>query len=116
MKENIISFSVIIIALALCVIPFYNTVVNGIYNWHIQQPEVWQGGLELLMFAGITILLSAKMRNRFVHILFFLAAIYLSSSGVLIPALTAMLYLEGILFIGYAFGLKIIHYRAEDFV
>lgn len=103
MNKNVYKKVIIwISAIVLAVVPFYNLVINGIYNWHIQQPEVVEGGCEVLIFFMISLIIGYFGNYNKSGILILLCAfIYLSTNGVIIPVVFAYLYIECILYIGY---------------
>lgn len=105
-KENVIKRILLcILPLAFIFIPYYDLFFLSPYNWHIRQPQVWQGGLELLLFA-VFISVAAIIRKRFSLPLVLFSAIYMLMNGVLLPFFVAALYCEAIMFIGFtAFSL-----------
>lgn len=87
--------------IALSIIPYYNMVVVGPYKWHVTTPEFRQGGIEIIlaMLIGYFGFLINKKKPLIPAC--FCALVYLSINGVIIPTITAMIYLISILYIGY---------------
>lgn len=106
-KKYIKNIIITIIILAISIIPAYK-LFSSILNWHIKQPEVIQGGIEILFFIIITFIACFfdKTKNRISLIVLFL--LYLSTNGVVIPAVTVYLYLEILSFIGFVFNRKVL--------
>ena len=82
----------------------FKNILYGVYGWHIIQPESIQGGIELVAIFTISIILVLYMKNKLISTLGILglSLIYLKAHQVLIPVLTAAIYLEVILFFGRA--------------
>lgn len=100
---------IIILAIVLTMVPFYNIIIKGVYGWHVLQPQFWQGGLEVIGFMCMTfllLLLSKKsekpynLKNKNGIILIIFGSVYLSMNGVIIPFVTVYLYFEALCFIG----------------
>lgn len=107
-KENFMKKSRIeklfywIVALVLSLIPLYNMVINGVYRWHISQPEVYEGALEIGIFILMTLvgILFLKLKTS----ILFSVILYLTKQGVIIPVLVDYLYIEMLCYIGFAFS------------
>jgi len=92
----------IMLAIVFQIIVFYNYFVIGVHNWHIQQPEVIQGGTELLIFLALTAIgVYFTKKSLYAKLLIILlASIYLELHHVLISTLTVLLYFELIILVG----------------
>lgn len=114
-----------VLILVIAIIPFYNMVINGIYKWHIQQPEFIQGGLELVIFSILIFVGYLINKKRIILPLILFSSIYLSMNGVIIPVLLDISYFLMIIYVGYSFGKskndkknaeKILYYFFNGFV
>jgi hypothetical protein len=101
-KQLLFAVALIGIAILFQVLPLYNMVINGVFNWHIKQPEVVQGGIELLVLFSILALTISIVKNKLIvaFAVIIVCAFYLWSNCVLIPAMLALLYLEIIISLG----------------
>lgn len=103
--HNIKNIFIWICGILLASIPFYNLIIKGVYNWHIQQPEVVLGGIEVIIFWGISVAtLFLKSKEKSIGILFVMVLLYLSTNGVIIPVLVDYIYLEILLYVGFSFA------------
>ena len=94
---------ILIISLIFVLIPM-KTIWLDLYSWHIQQPQYIQGGIEiislyLIMFCCVAFLDNKKTKTGMIIILSFG---YLRLHQALIPLLTAIVYFEMIISIGYS--------------
>lgn len=94
----------VLITSILTIIPFYNLIIAGVYQWHVRQPEFIEGGIELIILA-VALIVAWYLLNkkRFVLPALFLTSIYLSSNGVIIPVVVVCIYFLIIVGIGYLF-------------
>lgn len=90
-------------SLFLALFPFIRMMLLGVYRWHETQPEFWQGGIELILFGIIMVILWIVMKKKTILPMLILSSLYLSVNGVIIPVLTSVLYFECLQFIGAAF-------------
>ncbi|MBW7475060.1 hypothetical protein K0T92_09905 [Paenibacillus oenotherae] len=105
MSKSTISIIGIVFIAMICAISNIETLHNiilGTYRWHSVQPETVEGGLELLVVFLIFCALLLTKLNRYAAIIIFVAVagLYLQRNQVLLPALTALAYIEGIIIIG----------------
>lgn len=106
-NKNFISNIVkIIILIMFTLIPFYNIIVNGIYNWHVRQPQFIEGGIEVIIYIVLSILSGMVISNKLVYAVFILGATYLSMNGVILPFIVSCIYFESICYIGMKFSHK----------
>ncbi len=82
-------------------LPFKNLMVDGIYQWHVKQPEFVQGGIELLVVFVLFSITAFAVQGRLgTGVVVALSALYLRRHAVLEPVLVALLYFEIILSFG----------------
>ncbi len=94
-----VSFS---LALLFQYLPFKNLMVDGIYRWHVSQPEFVQGGIELVvLLAGFMLAVALGSGAVGLGAVLVLSALYLRLHQVLEPALTALFYFEIIFSFGW---------------
>ena len=106
MKKLIQGSKSIIIILCACIlslIPFYIMMIKGIYCWRLSQPEFYQGGIEVCLAMVLIYLGWLINKKRLFAPMIIISCIYLSINGVIIPTLTAFLYIGILLYIGYVF-------------
>lgn len=100
MRKNIKEVILVCISLALAFCPFYNMILNGVYRWHVMQPEFIQGGLELLMVGAFILIGWHFMNDKIIIPLLLGGSIYLIHNGVILPVLTVLTYFFIIWYIG----------------
>lgn len=106
-KKYLFSAFIIILALLLNVIPFYNLIINGIYTWHVTTlPEVYEGWLEIVSVAIIIYILWRIFPKRNYICVSLVALLYLSMNAVIVPAIVAYLFYEGLCYIGHTVSYK----------
>lgn len=100
-KNNTITYLFLgILLLLFTVLPIKN-ILLGVYKWHIQQPESWQGGIEISIFMFlITCVLNFSKERYKSFLLWGIIAIYFMLNGVIIPVIVGYLYLEAVKNIG----------------
>lgn len=84
---------VLLCAIALSIVPFYVMGIDGIYRWHFSQPEFIQGGIELCVTLILIYLGWIINKKRLFAPAVIMSCIYLSINGVIIPVISAFLYL-----------------------
>lgn len=100
-NKNFIKNIIILVSVCiLTIIPFFNIVLNGVYSWHIRQPQFYQGGTEIIAFIILSCIFSIKFRDRFEIFLLVLSCIYLSLNAVIIPVVVVYIYFDIICYIG----------------
>lgn len=100
---------VIVVSCVLAIVPFYSMLFMGVFNWHLHQPEVWQGGIELFCFGLLMVVFKIFLKKNSIPLVFF-SSVYLSMNGVIIPVILDLLYFEIIMFIGHVF----LHFFKKD--
>lgn len=90
------------IAFILISVPIHAFVAKGPFSWHIQQPEAWQGGLEVLMLAA-ALYAGFSTRRRRLGLTFALAAmwVYARRHGVDLSVVLIYLYAEAVMALGW---------------
>lgn len=88
-----------------------------VYRWHLVQPETIQGGFEIIVLLFCMIVLNTvfnlKQKTALVaNILIVL--IYLKLHQVLLPVLTAFIYIEIIFYVGRTVLIKLKKYQDKD--
>ncbi len=96
--------AVIAIASILSIIPFYIMVIKGVYHWHSLQPQFVQGGIELCVAMILMCIGWAINKKRLFVPVIIISCIYLSVNGVVIPVMTALIYIIMLCYIGYSFS------------
>lgn len=95
---------VILCAVILSFIPFYIMLIKGIYSWHLSQPEFVQGGAELCIVFFLMYLGWIVNKKRVVVPAIIMSCIYLSVNGVIVPVVSACLYIGIICYVGFSLG------------
>lgn len=82
-------------AFALVAIPIHQLIVPGPFDWHVQTPRFWQGGLEALVLAVLLAVGFARNgRAAWFGLVALPAAFYLRRHAVDVPLLIDLAYLE----------------------
>jgi len=88
--------------IAFVCIPIWSFVVEGPFKWHVQQPEAWQGLLELcLLFAALYAGLSLGRRPLSYAIFLAACFVYTRRHGVDISLALAYFYFQGVFGLGW---------------
>ncbi|TKI69919.1 hypothetical protein FCU45_04725 [Sulfurimonas crateris] len=98
--SNILFFS---LACVFATIPLYDFLVNGPFGWHIKQPAVVEGTVELLFFfllIYIPLKFFHKAKLFFSIVLFVLTALYLRRHNVDLIFLIDFFYVSSLYFLG----------------
>lgn len=82
----------------------YRLIVPGPFGWHAKQPELIQGGLELLLLAIVTMVALIKMRSAHALLVTLaISAVYLRLHNADFSVFLASIYVFGIYGLGWAF-------------
>lgn len=101
LNNRIRYFIIVMVMLPFLVLPIKN-ILLGTFKWHIQQPESWQGMIEIAIFMGILVTILQLTKGIYKIILFWATIIlYMMLNGVIIPVFIAYVYLESVKHIGY---------------
>lgn len=85
-------------------LPFYNIIINGTYTPYLKNDPIFQGGIEVVFFAFIT-LISMRLFEKKAHIvLIFFSCLYLSMAAVIVPVVIVGMYFEMLCYIGSSFN------------
>ena len=79
-------------------------VIKGVYHWHSLQPQFVQGGIELCVAMVLMCIGWAINKKRLFVPVIIILCIYLSVNGVVIPVMTALIYIIMLCYIGYSFS------------
>jgi hypothetical protein len=91
------------IAAAACVAGvIWQLLVDGPFDWHVQQPQTWQGGIDSICLV-ILLALAAALRNTRWRLIFCgaIALLYLRRHAVDVPLLVDVFYIEAIIAVGF---------------
>ncbi|MDA3733215.1 hypothetical protein PBV87_17190 [Niameybacter massiliensis] len=101
-KANKLKYAIITILLLPFILFPIKNILLGVYRWHIQQPESWQGLIEVCIIIGLLTIILKFIQRKYKVVLFWITiAIYLMLNGVIIPVIITYLYLEGVKHIGH---------------
>lgn len=90
-------------AFAFVAIPIHQLIVPGPFDWHVQTPRFWQGGLEALVLAALFAAgFSRDGRAAWFGLIALPAAFYLRRHAVDVPLLIDLAYLEITIGLGMA--------------
>jgi hypothetical protein len=82
--------------------PIYSLFIKGTFNWHIQQPEGYQGFLEIICLTAFLAMCQSLRNLKINHILIVLGLFtYCRRHAIDIPILLSWIYIEGIIALGY---------------
>lgn len=103
LKEFSITLTILTLTVLFQALPIYHLFIRGPYNWHIKQPEVVQGGVELIIIFFILSILQLILKNKkiLLYLLFIIIGGYLIIHKVLIPVAAAIIYFEIIISFGF---------------
>lgn len=112
-KSNFFWLSLVLIVVSILFnITSIKNILIDVYKWHAVQPETIQGGIELIFFFSVIYLFLFKFKKRLYlqYVPLVLIAVYLQLHQVLLPAASAIIYLEIIVSVGF-FIIKISKFR-----
>lgn len=94
--------------------PVYSLFIDGIYHWHIIQPELWRDGLELFIYIMLILIISLVADRIKGLVVLAAVSIYLLSTGTLLQCIVSYLYIEVIILIGRSF-LAVLFKREREY-
>lgn len=109
MKRHYKIFLVWLSAISLAVIPVSN-MIEKVFLWHIRQPESYEGIAEVLIFVLIVFLMCRLRKDSLFISTSAMVLVYMTKQGVVIPALSVLIYFEVLSYIGFSFVTQ----REED--
>ncbi len=94
--------AVVVLTAAACIaVPAWQLIVPGPFDWHLQQPQTWQGGLEALaLIALLGFSMKANTRWQIVLLGFVPLALYARRHAIDVPLLINIFYLEILIGLG----------------
>ncbi len=94
-------------------LPFKNLMTEGVYRWHVTQPEFVQGGVELLVLLAALVLAATVLKEKIGLVtVIVLSALYLRLHQVLEPVLLAIVYFEIVISLG-SWSLRLLRISGE---
>lgn len=103
LRANVCLFALLLSAFAFVAVPPYQLIGPGPFDWHVQTPRFWQGGLEaLVLVALIAAGFAADGRMARFGLIVLPAAFYLRRHAVDVPLLIDLAYLEIVIGLGMA--------------
>lgn len=102
-KINLPILIIIFLSISFGIVAFYNFLFIGPFRWHILQPEVIQGAIELLI-VFLLMYFSLKSINKFkilsISIILLTSLLYFRRHNVDIPILLVVCYINVLYFLG----------------